>query len=140
MIITKEFLQSVDCCTEGYQFALDNNLIGMEYEDALRFLEENGQTQFAQWGRDLKKTREYFDANGSIVMRKFQVFNPLTGQHTQYDTIEEAKVALIEVANIVLETHCPRIVEELTNDKGDVTWEPTNLNESLRVIDNASSN
>jgi hypothetical protein len=138
MILTKEFLQSVDCCTEGYQFLLDNDLLGMEYDDVIQFCEENNQPNFAQWGRDIKTTREYFDANGSIVMRKYQVFNPLTGQHTKYDTIEEAKAALIEVATIVLEQHCPRVVEELTNENGDVRWEPTNLNESLQVIEKTS--
>jgi hypothetical protein len=81
-----------------------------------------------------KKTELYVRTNGSIfTMGAYQVFNPLTGQHTRYETEAEAKAALVDVAKQVLEQHCPRVVQELSNENGDTTWIPTTMNETLVI-------
>lgn len=134
MILTKEFLQSVDSCTEGYRFGLENNLIDNDYDDAIRFCNENGQPEFGQWLIEQKSTEYYVRNNGSVLtMGAYQVFNPLTGLHTRYETEAEAKSALVEIAKEVLAQHCPRVVQELSNENGDTTWIPTNMNETLQI-------
>jgi hypothetical protein len=134
MILTKEFLGDVDSCLEGYRFGLENNLIDNDYDQAIKFCSDNGHQDFANWLIEQKLTEKYIRANGSVItMGAYQVFNPLTGIHTRYETEEEAKTALIEVAQAVLNEQCPKVIQEISNENGDTTWIPTNMNESLVV-------
>lgn len=134
MILTKEFLVDVNSCTEGYRFGLENNLINGDYDEAISFCNNNGHPEFGEWLQEQKSTELYVRMNGSnLTMGAYQVFNPLTGQHTRYETEVEAKTALIEIAKEVLAQHCPRVIQELSNENGDTTWIPTNMNETLIV-------
>lgn len=134
MILTREFLLEVHSCQDGYRFGLDNNLIGGDYQAAIQCCIDNGKQEFADWLVTQKSTEYYVRNNGStITMGAYQVFNPLTGVHTKYETETEAKAALIEVAKQVLEQHCPTVVQELANENGDTTWVLTNLNETLVI-------
>lgn len=134
MILTKEFLTVSNSCTEGYRYGLENNLIDGNYDDAISFCNNNGQPDFGQWLTEQKSTEAYVMANGSVItMGAYQVFNPTTGLHTRYETENEAKTALIEIAKQVLEKHCPKVIQELSNENGDTTWIPTNMNESLII-------
>lgn len=134
MILTKEFLQQFDGCTEGYRFGLENNLIDGDYDAAIAFCNANGRPEFGGWLEHQKSTEAYVRLNGSIfTMGAYQVFNPITGQHTRYETEAEAKAALIEVAKEVLIHHSPRVVQELSNENGDTTWLPTDMHETLEI-------
>lgn len=134
MILTREFLLDVNSCSEGYRFGLENNLINNDYEEAVVFCATNGHQDFADWLIEQKKTEYYVRNNGSVItMGAYQVFNPLTGTHTRYETENEAKTALIEVATNVLKTHCPKVVQEIMNENGDTTWIATSLDESLII-------
>ena len=134
MILTKEFLQQFEGCAEGYRFGLDNNLIDNDYDAAIKFCAENGHQDFADWLTYQKLTEKYVRTNGSVItMGAYQVFNPLTGQHTRYTTETEAKQALIEVAKEVLNQHCPQVVQELLNENGDTTWTPTEIHKTIVV-------
>lgn len=134
MILTKEFLVDVNSCLEGYRFGLENNLIDNDYDNAIKFCLENGKQDFADWLIEQKSTEKYVRANGSIlVMGAYQVFNPLTGIHTRYETEQEAKQALIIVAQEVLKQYSPTVVQELSNENGDATWIPTTMAETLVV-------
>lgn len=134
MILTKEFLVNVDSCTDGYRYGLEHNLIGGDYDYAIEYCRENGATSFANWLEHMKTTEQYVRANGSIItMGAYQVFNPLTGQHTRYATIEEAKTALIEVQKAILENYGASIVQEMYNENGDTTWIPTDIHKTLVI-------
>lgn len=134
MKLTKSFLTDVNSCVEGYRFGLENNLIDGEYDDAIKFCSENGRQDFADWLIQQKNTEYYVRNNGSILtMGAYQVFNPLTGQHARYETEADAKAALIEISKEVLKQHCPTVVQELSNENGDTTWIPTDLNKTLVI-------
>ena len=134
MILTEEFLKSQDACQEGIQTVIDNNIIGIEYNLAIRQLIDLNEQDYAGWMIEQKKTEAYVRANGSVfTMNAYQVFNPLTGQHTRYETEEEAKGALVEIAKQVLAQHVPVVVQELANENGDTTWIPTTMHETLNV-------
>lgn len=134
MILTKEFLQQFNGCTEGYRFGLENGLIDGDYDVAISFCNANGKPEFGSWLEHQKSTEAFVRMNGSIfTMGAYQVFNPLTGQHTRYETEAEARTALVEIAKEVLAQHCPRVVQELSNENGDTTWVVTSLNEQLIV-------
>lgn len=135
MILTREFLLDVHSCQEGYRFGVENNLIDGNYDDAINFCSNNGHQDFADWLIEQKKTEYYVRNNGSIInMGTYQVFNPLTGLHTKYETEELARLALIEIAKDVLKHHCPIVVQEISNENGDATWIPTTMNETLVII------
>jgi hypothetical protein len=63
----------------------------------------------------------------------YQLFNPLTGAHTRYETEAEAKTAFAELAKQVLTVHSPGMVEEITHENGDVTWVPVDFVSQLVV-------
>lgn len=135
MILTKEFLLQFESCKEGYRFGLENDLINKDYDYAIKFCRENGQEQHAIWLEEQKNTEAYIKFNGVKTMVKaYKVFNPLTGLHETFNTEDEAKIALCEVAKQVLNTHLPLVVEELINEQGDSTWIPTELHKDLKVI------
>lgn len=134
MILTREFLLEVNSCQEGYRFGLENNLINGNYDDAITFCSNNGKQEFADWLTTQKSTEYYVRNNGSLItMGAYQVFNPLTGQHTRYESEELARLALINVAKEILQQHCPTVVQELSNENGDTTWIPTTMNETLII-------
>lgn len=134
MILTRELLLEANSCQEGYRFGVENNLIGGDYDDAITFCANNGKQEFADWLTIQKSTEYYVRNNGSILtMGAYQVFNPLTGQHTRYETEADAKAALIEISKEVLKQHCPTVVQELSNENGDTTWIPTDLNKTLVI-------
>ena len=111
-----------------------NNYFGMEYDDVIKELLRANEPQHASGLLFYKTTELYVRMNGSqFTMGAYQVFNPLTGQHTRYETEEEAKTALIEVAKQILQQHCPTVIQELSNENGDTTWVPTTMNETLNV-------
>ena len=134
MILTQEFLTNMGVCSDGQSVAETGNYIGMDYDLVIKDLVSRGLNDDAGWMLASKKTEYYVRNNGSILtMGAYQVFNPLVGQHTRYETEAEAKAALVEIAKEVLKQHCPTVVQELSNENGDTTWIPTNMNETLVV-------
>lgn len=134
MILTKEFLGGANSCVEGYRFGLENNLIGNDYDAAIKFCAENGHQDFADWLTEQKSTEKYVRANGSIfTMKAYQVFNPYTGQYTKYETEAEAKVALAEVVKQMVANQVSLVNQELVNENGDATWVPVDLIKDITV-------
>lgn len=133
MILTKEFLENQQACAEGIQACIDNNYIGMEYSDVIKAFISNEQKEYAGWLVEQKQTEAYVRLGENLTMGAYQVFNPLTGVHTRYETESEAKSALIQIAQEILQTHSPIVVQELSNENGDVTWIPTELHKTLVV-------
>jgi hypothetical protein len=133
MILTKEFLNSHECCIEGYRFGLENNLIDKDYDFAIKFCKENGQPEFAEWLESYKKSEYYVRNNGKVITMAYQIYNPLTGIHYKYETEEEVREQLVIIANEVVKQYCPMVNIEIANENGDTTWIPTNINESLVV-------
>lgn len=134
MILTKEVFQALNSCKEGYATALETGNVGKEYDEVIDYCNKNNLKDFGDWLQLQKSTEYYVRNNGSIfTMGAYQVFNPLTGVHTRYETEAEAKTALVEIAKEILVQHCPRVVQELSNENGDTTWIPTNMNETLQI-------
>ena len=128
------FLKDIGMCKEGYDAMNALGNYGLTLDEAAQNLSNAGYPKFAAWILDQKKTEAYVRFNGKVfTMGAYQVFNPLTGLHTRYETEQEAKQALVEIAQEVLRQHCPTVVQELSNENGDTCWIPTNMNESLVV-------
>lgn len=137
VIVTKELLIDVmGACDIGPNFIEENNMWGQSDEDViLPALLEAGYVAEVEWWREQKTTEKFVRAIGKVwTMNGYQLFNSFTGQHTKYETEEEAKVALVELAQQVLEMHTPRLVIEMVNEHGDAVWEPTNVHEELKVV------
>jgi hypothetical protein len=135
MILTKEFLEQQKACDEGIQIAFDNNYFNQEYSDVIRELIRINQKDFAGWMIEQKTTEAYVRANGKVfTVEIYQVFNPLTGVHTEYQTEAEAKSAIAEIAKEVIKTHKPTVCASLTNENGDSTWISVDLVQNVQVI------
>lgn len=128
------FLKDIGMCKEGYDAMNALGNYGLTLDEAANNLKNAGYPKFAEWILEQKKTEAYVRFNGKVLtMGAYQVFNPLTGIHTRYETEAEAKAALVEIAKQVLQQHCPTVVQELSNENGDTCWISTKLNETLII-------
>ena len=128
------FLRGTGMCQEGYDAMNALGNYGLTLDEAAANLNANGYPKFAEWVLEQKKTEAYVRFNGKVMtMGAYQVFNPLTGVHTRYETEAEAKQALIAIAQDILKQHSPTVVQELSNENGDSVWIATKMNETLVV-------
>ena len=128
------FLLQIGMCKEGYDAMNKLGNYGLTLDEASENLRVAGYEKFSNWILEQKQTEAYVRFNGKVLtMGAYQVFNPLTGIHTRYETEEEAKQALIAIAQEVLKQHCPTVVQELSNENGDTCWIPTTMNETLVI-------
>ena len=128
------FLREIGMCQEGYDVMNKLGNYGLTLDEAAARLNASGYPKFAAWVLEQKKTEAYVRFNGKVItMGAYQVFNPLTGLHTRYETEQEAKQALVLIAQEVLKQHCPTVVRELSNENGDTCWIATTMNEALVV-------
>ena len=134
IIITKELMDALGNCGDGPAFIEANNLWGKTDEEVLRAMKDAGVLEPVIFWRQAKSSEAFVRYFGStFTMGAYQVFNPLTGLHTRYETEAEAKAALVELAKSVLQHHGLSVVQELSNELGDTTWIPTQLHETLTV-------
>lgn len=128
------FLLQIGMCKEGYDAMNKLGNYGLTLDEASENLRVAGYEKFANWILEQKKTEAYVRFNGKVItMGAYQVFNPLTGIHTRYETEEEAKQALVIVANEILQQHCPSVVQEISNENGDTTWIATEIHKTLII-------
>jgi hypothetical protein len=128
------FLREIGMCEEGYGVMNALGNYGLTLDEAAARLNDSGYPKFAEWVLSRKKTEAYVRFNGKVItMGAYQVFNPLTGVHTRYETEAEAKQALIAIAQDILKQHSPTVVQELSNENGDSVWIATKMNETLVV-------
>lgn len=135
MIIDRKFCLDYAVCTEGYRAALELDLIGKELEEVEAGFRANNYAVFADWLLEAKNSEKYVRDNGSeFTMGSYQIFNPIDGKHTRYETEAEMRAALVEMAKLLLTTYPPLVVQELRNEKGDATWIPTEIHKTLTII------
>jgi len=128
------FLREIGMCQEGYDAMNALGNYGLTLDEAAAKLNDSGYPKFAEWVLEQKKTEAYVRFNGKVItMGAYQVFNPLTGVHTRYETEAEAKQALIVIAQDILKQHSPTVVQELSNENGDTVWIATKMNETLVI-------
>lgn len=63
----------------------------------------------------------------------YQVFNPLTGLHTEYQNEEEARVAVCEISKQIIEIYKPTVCKTIPNENGDSTWIPVDFMAEMKV-------
>ena len=134
MIITQDFLNKLEACQPAQDFISAHNLWSKTEQEILDAMRAENLTQYIDWWTSQKSTEKFVRANGSVItMGAYQVFNPLTGEHTRYGTEAEAKAALVEVAKAIMSQYPNLVNQEISNENGDTTWIPTNMNESLII-------
>lgn len=127
-------MQQFEGCTAGYRYGLENKLIPGDYDAAILYCRENGQEDYAVWLEEQKHSEIFVRMNGTIfTMGAYQIYNPFTGQHQKYETLEQAKQAISELALEVINVYGPKTNRELANENGDATWIPVKLNLSISV-------
>lgn len=128
MILTKEFLQQTNACTEGYRFVLTAGLVGGDYDEAISYCRANDEgIGYGDWLEEQKKTEAYVRANATeyiIMLEKFKVFDPISGQHIDCASEEEATTTILVVAKQLLDRYQFNMVRAITNEHGDEAWVP----------------
>ena len=138
MILTKEFLETQNACANGVQAVIENNFIGQEYSNVIRGFIAINQKDFAGWLIEQKSTEAYVRGNGNIMTtgKVYQVFNPLTGTHTEYQTETEAKLEISKIYKEIIATHKPTVCQSISNENGDSTWISVDIVKSIEVTVN----
>jgi hypothetical protein len=134
MILTEQFLIAQNACQEGIAYATAKNYIGLEYSQVVRNSLLDEQRDFAGWLIEQKQTEHYVRENGEVVtMGTYQVFNPLTGLHNQFQDEASARQEMISIAYQLLEHTKITLVQEISNENGDATWIPISLTLPLTI-------
>ena len=140
VIITKELLvDGMGACDVGPNFIEANNLWGQPDESVIcPALRAAGLNDEADWWLNQKKTEKFVRCNGKVITMgtTYQVFNPLTGTHTEYATEAEAKTAISEISKQVLAANKLTVCQALSNENGDSTWIPVDFIKNIEVIVN----
>jgi hypothetical protein len=131
-----QLLLSIDGCDDGIQRAKDTGIYGMEFDEAIPKLRALGFKEDAAWLKVVKKTEQYVRFNGKEItmLEKYQVFNPLTGTHAEYENEAAARAAVLEITNQILENNKVTVVRAITNENGDSAWAAATLSEPIRVV------
>jgi hypothetical protein len=144
IIITKEYLSALGSCyldenlitaTPTGKLLTDNDLWGKPESEVVAFLTEHGYLSDLVWYEDKKKTEAFVRYTGKVITMglSYQVFNPLTGLHTEYQSEEAAKTAVVEFSRQILESHKPTVCESLSNENGDSVWIPVDFMSQIKV-------
>ena len=64
---------------------------------------------------------------------KYQVFNPLTGLHTQYESEVEAKEAYAKLCETIIKNYKPTVCQEIVNENGDSAWSLIDMTSAIKV-------
>lgn len=136
MILTLEFLKSVNACQEGISYAQENNRIGLDYDDTIQFCIETNQNLFADWLINLKTTEAYIRANGKVITMgtTYNVFNQFTGIHTEFETEELARLEILAISKQILDNYPVLVTQSISNENGDSTWSAVNITLPIQVI------
>lgn len=136
-IITKELLSVLGSCylntdlsvaTEtGHVFTnlfTANDLWGKPESYVVEFLTAHGYLEDLNWYQTQKKTEKFVRYTGKEITMTdtYQVFDPITGQHTEYDNEEAARAAAVEISQQILNIHKISLCRVIRNENGDEAW------------------
>lgn len=137
MTATKHTLEEIDkffsdaaiACDDGIRVAKESGIYGMEIDEALVELRKRGLTTEYAWLKIAMKSAAYVRYNGKeiTVHETYQVFDPVTGVHTEYGSVEEARVATTTIARSMLDRLNVTVCKAISNENGDTAWEPVDL-------------
>ena len=97
MILTKEFLQAINACAEGYRFGLENNIMGLEYEQAIAQCLERGENDYALFLESSKNTLEAVMFSGIVESGDYVVIDPSDGARHRFENISDAQAKIEEI-------------------------------------------
>lgn len=132
-MITRDDVIALGICESGLvEFdSVFPNGIG-NYKEAIAratAMDESGINPAIQHAEFINFVYETLTKQGrleSTMVEKYQVFNPLTGSHAQYDTLEEAKVARQAVIDAYVQANVGlfSIAQEIITGEGNSLWNP----------------
>lgn len=145
--LSLKFLKDNGVCDEAYawtettfaeNFAIDE-LLDWDFgrSKLVVYCDENqGITNgWVKWFDELKISEAYVRFNGKeITMGGYQVFNPLTGLHIEYQTLDEAKQGVTDVAFQIIKNYQISICQVMSNENGDSTWIPIEVETPYDVV------
>jgi hypothetical protein len=134
--LTLQFLKDNKACDEGYtwtattfaqEFSVDP-IIDWDYgrTKLVPYCEQNPTTTkgWVEWFDKLRQSEAYVKFNGSVITMgtNFQLFNPLTGSHAEYNTEDAARSAAVEITKQILANYKITVVQSISNENGDSAW------------------
>ena len=134
MIITREFLRDFEICASACKAALTYDILGMEAKDAVAKLIQVGEHVHANDLVALMTTEKWVRANGTNVsIAVYRIFDPISGQHIECLTEQEARTKLVEITQAFLLQSGPRVVYAIRNEHGNEAWLPSNMHSIVTV-------
>jgi len=145
--LTLKFLKDNGVCDEAYTwtettFAQEfsvNPVIDWDYgrNKLVPYCEQNPTITvgWVNWFDKLKQSEVYVKFNGSVITmgNSFKVFNPLTVTHTEYETEDAARDAVIEISKQLLDNYKITVVQSISNENGDASWTAHELTNPINI-------
>lgn len=145
--LSLKFLKDNGVCDEAYAWTAEtfkenfaiNELLDWDFgrSKLIVYCEENPDITngWVSWFDNLKNSEAFIRFNGKeITMGGYQVFNPITGLHTDYATLEEAKQGMADVAFQIIQNFEISVCQVMSNENGDSTWVPVQIETPYQVI------
>jgi hypothetical protein len=145
--LSLKFLKDNGVCDDAYawtaetfqeNFAIDELLDwDLGRSKLIVYCDENPNITigWVKWFDELKISEAFVRFNGKeITMGSYQVFNPITGVHTEYQTEDEAKIAMVDIAKQVLQNNIISVCRAINNENGDSSWIPIDLGTPYDVV------
>ncbi len=134
MRITNELIEQFNACEPGVNTMLELFPNGGEYEEVLAAAKQSDELH-GDKGREAfirmmkRNPKVWLLIEGTKVKDVYHVFNPLTGQHTSCNSLEEAKQTRAQYMQDYLESHKQMFsaAQEIETGNGDTLWNPIDL-------------
>ena len=123
-------MEAVGACDIGPNFFTANNLWGQPESVVIAAMRQASMEKEEAWWLEQKSTEAYVRFTGKVITMttKYQVFNPLTGLHTQYENEVEAKVC-----ETIINKYKPTVCQEIVNENGDSAWTLIDIASAIKV-------
>lgn len=129
MILTKELLHIGQACVEGYRFGLSQNIIGLEYEEAIRKCRELNHDDFADYLESRKTSWVMVEGTGGVSTGRYFVRSVDSDDLKDFSSFDAAVAALDVYKSKFMSSRSDMFVAnyvEHTESGGEI-WHPCDL-------------
>jgi hypothetical protein len=124
----------MNACQEGCDWFNEEFPDGADYSEVLNAAKYhdtvNGDIGREAFARMMaRNSKAWLQMEGTKLKDVYHVFNPLTGQHTTCNSLEEAKETRQQYIQDYIETqkNMFSVAQEIENSDGDTLWNPIDI-------------
>ena len=96
MILTREHLRLAGACMSGYRFAVKQDLIGLDYDEAIDYCKQYNETEMVDFLIENKHTIQVWRvSNKNMIPNQYRFFNYLINEYEIYHSKESVNQGVL---------------------------------------------